>query len=115
MIAAATPAHSPPPPIGTITASRSGRLVGELEPERRGAERGARPLERMHERAPLRGLDLAHPRERPVDVLDQHHLGAVARQAATRAGLAVVRHHDLRGRAERRSPRSRPRSRGCPR
>ena len=51
-------------------------LVDELDADRRRAERGPRALERMHERATLGALDLAHAGERLVHVVDQLDLGA---------------------------------------
>ena len=100
LTAVATPAQRPPPPIGTITASRSGACAAELEPERGGAEGRERAFEGVDEGAALRGLDLAHALERPVHVLDQIDLGAPPPAGGHAGGVGRPRHHDLRGRAE---------------
>ena len=79
LIAMAIPPMRPPPPTGTSTASRSGHLLQQLEPDGALAGDDARVVEGVDEDQPALGLDLAGAGVGLVEVLPvQDDLGAVA-------------------------------------
>ena len=89
------PRAQPAPADGHDHRVQVRRLLHQLQAERGRAQRGGRPLERVHERAALLGLDLPHAVEGRVHVVHQLHLGpqlAAARHAVRVRGL---RHHHL--------------------
>ena len=95
------PGAKPPAPDGNHDRVEILRLRAQLEPEGGGAERGERPFERMDESAPLLLLDLLHPVEGAVDVIDQLHLRAVVARALHTRRIRVLRHHHFRGGPQR--------------
>ena len=79
-----------PPPMGTITASRGPACSHELEAQGGGAQRGERPLERMHERAALLASRSACTRSKADARRPPARPRRPARgSASTRKGLAV--------------------------
>ena len=95
LIAVATPAHRPPPPMGTITASRLRCLAGQFEAEGCAAEHGGAPFERMDKGAPLIAFDRGNGVESRVHIGRLHQFRPVSAHLGYPERIGAAHHHHL--------------------
>jgi hypothetical protein len=98
LTAVATPAQRPPPPMGTITASRPGAWSTSSSPRVAVPSAVRGPSNGWTKVRP--SIDLPHALEGSVDVLDEIDLRAPPSTRGHASGVGRLGHHHLGGRAE---------------